>query len=366
MTSREAGLPAQRGRRIAAATIAAAAALVVLVGCGPPPPVVSGCDAEGPLTPLCGFSNPEDLAALPGSDWLVVSQFPQLGNEGGSLIAYRPSSGERRPLYPEGGSDAPRPGAGDPDCTTPPDRERFAPHGIDLTPDAASLLVVNHGGREVVERFAVLLDDEGAPSLAWEGCAVLPDADMGNDVAAREDGSFVVTRMTPRNQGLALFQLLLGLDSGFLLSWSPEQGFVEVPGTTSKAPNGVAVAPDGRLFLAEWVGERVLGVAPDGERLGAAELDFHPDNLTWAPDGMLLAAGQRAPMQEIPACRQVKGGSCGLASVVVAIDPDTFEVTVLLDHDPARIIGAASVALATQGKIYIGTFSGDRIVVFEP
>jgi hypothetical protein len=187
--------------RSAAALLLAAAVLA----CARLEPL-RGCEGEGAIEVLCGFQNPEDLAAAPGGEWIVVSQFPRLvdgqPSSSGSLVVLRPSDGERRVLFPVAGVElhGSVPGVGSAECGGPPDAERFSPHGIDVAAGedgVARLLVVNHGGREAIELFRLEVSEAG-PSAVWEGCVPLPDDAQANDVAALPGGGFVATNMLPR------------------------------------------------------------------------------------------------------------------------------------------------------------------------
>ncbi len=338
------------GLRSAALALAALLAL----GCGGGAQPITDCTPSGALTPLCEFQNPEDLAV--SGDWLIVSQFPA-GEKPGSLLAFRPSDGARRMLYPPPGAPA---SGGTCAEGAPPPAADFAPHGIDL--DGARLLVVNHGSREAIEEFGLGADADG-PTLSWQRCIALPGDANANDVAALPGGGFVATKMTPRPQLLGLLKLLSGMKTGALLAWEPgAASWSVVPNTAGRGPNGVEVAPDGTLFIAEWAANRIVRIARDGSGRAEAPLDFSPDNLSWAADGRLLVAGQRAKLTEVPSCLSVKAGSCPLASVVVAVDPLTLAVTKLVDEDPSMRIGAGSVAVELGDALWIGTFAGDRIV----
>ena len=109
---------------------------------------ILGCDSQGNAHPICGFSNPEDLAPLPGDQALLVSEYG--GNEGqhpGGLVLFAIESEERRVLFRGGDTrDAPMAGWGDPSCPGAPS-PAFSPHGIDLVrrdDGKLQLLVVQH------------------------------------------------------------------------------------------------------------------------------------------------------------------------------------------------------------------------------
>jgi sugar lactone lactonase YvrE len=329
-------------------------AALLLAACGGGPPAITECVARNSLAPLCQFQNPEDLAVV--GDWLLVSQLPA-GEKPGSLVAFRPSDGVTRALYPVDGDTTMRGACAD---GLAPPVEDFAPHGIDLA--GTTLLVVNHGSREAIEEFALGADD-GGPTLAWQRCTPLPDDVSANDVAALNGGGFVATKMLERPQLLGMLKLALGANSGALLRLTPGATEWEaVPNTLGRGPNGVEEAPDGALYIAEWGAQRVVRVAPDGSARTEIPLDFSPDNLSWASDGRLLVTGQRASLFTVARCASLDHGACPLASVVAAIDPRTLVATKLVDDDPATTLGAASVAVEQGDALWIGTFAGDRLV----
>lgn len=349
---------------------ALACLLLLAIGCGGGVEAITTCEAAEGLEPICGFQNPEDLVALPGGDWLVVSQFPEHMaslDEGGSLLAFRPRDGRRVPLFPveTGEAPAPTPGVGADACPGAPHGELFAPHGIDLAHapgGALRLLVVNHGSREAIEIFSVSVAAQ--PRLDWLGCVPLPDDALANDVVALPGGALAATKFFPRDFGLlTLVRVAFGLDTGHVLVWEPRVGWEIVPGSEESAPNGIEASPDGEtLFVASWGNERLIRIGRDGSDATAVSLAFHPDNLTWTSDGRLLAAGHTGSILAVRECEAISEGSCGTPFAVAVVDPETLEVATVFAHDRPTHAGAASVALEHQGSIWIGTFSGDRLL----
>lgn len=382
MRMREAPRSAARAgsRGVGRALCRAGAALLLLAGCGGPAPITD-CVARGELVPICRFSNPEDVEAI--GSWLLISQFAGMGDGpgGGGLIAFRPIDGERQRLWPvKGAKPAAGGGMGAADCPGPPEAAAFSPHGLGLSADAATLLVVNHGGREAVEFFSVAPgadasyrdptsanpDEDPPPRLAWQGCVPLPERVVGNDVAALPGGGFVVSHFG-RPGFAGTWQVARGENSGLLLLWDAAEGLRAVQGSGASGPNGVVVSADGsQFYYSEWALRRVVRVSRNGaKRLSTKPLGFRPDNLTWREDGKLLVAGHRLDgLGDMRACMGLPPGddNCGLPSVVALLDPESLEHSVLLDHDPARVSGAASVALQHGEFIWIGTFAGDRLV----
>jgi len=323
-------------------------------GCASHTPLLE-CDAFGNVTPFCGFQNPEDLVDL-GPDWILVSQMTLAGTPG-NLLAFRPADGTRRVLWPTGGMETP---AEDTGTCSPPPVDAFAPHGIDLSRDRRTLLVVNHGGREAVERFAVA-QRNGAPTLTWTDCIPFDNGAMLNDVASLPDGGFLATQMVSQS-AFAPLGLVLGLDTGRVWHWSAETGIRAIPGSEGNGPNGIAVSPDGEtIFFAEWGQSQLIRLRRDGSDRREIPLGFHPDNLSWTADGRVLAGGQITGPIEATGCFELMEGGCSLASAVALVDPGMLGVRRILTHDPATAVGGVSSALARGDVIWLGAFGGDRI-----
>lgn len=346
---------------------AAVGLLVGLAGCGAAP-AITNCDAGGGLTPICDFTNPEDLALLPGGDWLAVSEM-SFADGPGALSAWRISDRTKVPLWADA-LVAPAPGWGAADCPGAPDPALFKPHGIDLLErrDGTGLLVVNHGGREAVEFFELAVAG-GRPTLIWRGCAVAPPETSTNDVAALPGGDgFVVSKMssTPLSGGLSpglMLKILLGRPTGFVYEWTPAGGWRPIPGSEGVLPNGVEVSADGTRVFAGMTYERSVVALDraDGANRREADVAMGSDNLSWADDGRLLVAGGTGSSTSAMGCRKIASGACGIPFAVAAVDPDTMAVETLVEGDGSVGIGMASVAVQVGDRVYIGSFIGDRI-----
>ena len=184
------------------------------------------CEPDGDLEFVCGPVNPEDLAAVPDSPWVIVSSMA----DDGHLYATDTRDRTSRQVYPIE-SSAPRHDTALYGACPGPDTSGFRPHGLGLRPGndgVHTLYVVRHGTRESVEVFEIDARGE-APAATWVGCAVAPDGVGLNSVSALPDGGFVATN----------FQR----STGELWEWQPDSGWTEVPGSATAGPNGIERPP---------------------------------------------------------------------------------------------------------------------------
>jgi len=314
------------------------------------------CSQAQPLGSVCGFENPEDVAFASAAKLLVVSQFRILGR-GGALAGLSPGASTPRPLWPApGGTSEPDRESGDPACV-PPDATIFHPHGI-FVAASGDLYVVNHGGRDSIEIFAIRGSGDQA-TLAWRGCMVLPAGTSGNDVAVGGDGTVVVS-----NYASAVDSLLdnvkigVGWMTGDVLLWRRGHGWSHVPGTAASAANGVALSPDGKtLYYAETGGGRFVRIGLDGT--GRAELDVPgaPDNLSWTSRGTLYLASHTSNVAFL-GC--LLGAACRSPWVLLEIDPESMHADDVLTHD-GSVVGAVASAEQVGALVYLGAVFGDRI-----
>ena len=353
-------------RRIRTVTIGVLLAAVAIAEPTSQPPTSSPsapCLAAGPFTPVCGLHAPEDLDTLDDSRLLVV-QMRGMTGKGESNLAALDLSTERVRVFPVRGADT-RPAWGDASCGAPDPRPAF--HGFDRWTGAdgrVRVLVVNHGTRSTIERFRIDPDAEGG-SLAWEGCVTVPPDIELNDVAALPDGGLAATVMGEARhfgnpEGLEF--LLSGKLTGHLVTWSQIRGWEKLAGSGAAFPNGIVASPDGRtLYVAAWTGREVLKYERDTSTIvGRVALDYLPDNLSWTRDGTILTAGIPSTTS-VRECVGSGAETCSDAFEVSEIDPRTMTSRTLA-KGPAGLLGGASVAVRVGDTVYVGAYSGDRIL----
>jgi sugar lactone lactonase YvrE len=317
------------------------------------------CDDADRLATICGFEHPEDLDFAADAGLLIVSEMSILGT-GGALAAFDPrGGGAPRRLWPTGdGRDfAPDRRLGDPDCA-PPDPAAFAPHGLTVY-RGDQLVVVNHGGRESLELFT--LEGRGSAARAtWRGCVELPPGTSGNDVVVAPNGDLLVTNYLPSLLSFwGTVKVLLGMETGDVLSWRRDRGWEHLPGSGASGPNGIVVSPDGQwiLFAETGTGE-IVRLARDSSRRDEIEIGGAPDNLTWTNDGRVLVASHDSMLAFFTSCSSAS--SCPAPWTLFEIDPRSLTARSLLQHDGRRI-GTVTTALQVGSDIWLGALLSDRI-----
>jgi hypothetical protein len=89
-----------------------------------------------------------------------------------------------------------------------------------------------------------------------------------------------------------------------------------------------------------------------GER-SSVKVDFHPDNLRWAPGGKLFVTGQ------FISDAQHLGGPLDWATVL--LDPQTLKTTPVVKEPGLAEFGGATSTVQAGSALWFGTFRGDRV-----
>jgi len=321
-------------------------------------PSAAGCDPVGTLRFVCGLAGPEDLAVVPGGKWVIASGMAQSG--GIRLIDLKDKT--TSVLFPWASPKEQFDRATYSACPGPIDpskRADFRSHGLYLRSAGNQqhrLFAVHHGDRESVEVFT--LDTRGsAPSLTWIGCAVAPDPVGLNSVVGLPDGGLIATNFQPRNADAAgRGRMMAGENNGELWEWHPRGEWKKVPGSEAAGPNGLEISPDGKtLFIGGWGSQTVIRLSrgDNPPKKEMVNVGFRVDNLRWAPDGTLLATGQR------PASQQGQRGSSHSARV----DPKTLKAEELLNRPDDDAFATATVAVQIGQELWVGSVRGDRVAI---
>jgi len=339
-------------------------ALLAIAGCQTAAAVSSAdreCALDQGLEFLCGPRSVEDLVRFPGTDMLIGSSGIDQDGTPGQLLLIDTDARSFTPLDPEMTGTASREFAA---CVGPPDMAKFAPHGLGLGPnlDGQQLLyVVNHGGREAIEIFEI--DAQGAAIGArWAGCVELPAGATGNGVSPLMGGGFVATKFYDTGLGGMLEQMTADEKTGLAYRWSPEHGFSVIPGSEASGDNGIEVSADGQwIFVALWPEKRILRLSAQGEGTPTSiALSFMPDNIRRAPDGAMLITGHAANIEELSACY---AAHCFIDWAVARLDPDTLELTSVIERSGTAAFNGATTAVRVGSKLWLGTYAGDRLAI---
>ena len=327
-----------RGRMWLVSSLAVAGLLAI------PATGAAQCEPDGDVEFVCGPVSPEDLAAVPNSPWVIVSSM----TDDGHLYATDARDHTSRRIFPIETS-APRHDTALYGACPGPETNGFRPHGLGLRPGddgVHTLYVVRHGARESVEVFEIDARGE-VPAAAWVGCAVAPAGVSLNSVAALPDGAFVATN----------FQR----STGELWEWRPGAGWTEVPGSATAGPNGIEAAPDGRwLYIGGWGTQSLIRLSRGQSPVVVDSVDvgFHIDNVHWAPDGTLLAAGHAGSGPDsIFAC--LGQSACdGVTSRVAKIIPNSLAKEEIVRYPSNDHIILGTVGIQVGDEIWVGGVGG--------
>jgi len=309
------------------------------------------------LSFVCGVKNVEDIVRVPGTRWLIGSSM-RLGkatHEPGAAL-YLIDSEAKSATTAAIGSDPAKDG---PFANCPvPDLTRLGTHGLELREGEGgihTLYAINHGGRESMEVFRV--DARGpAPAIAWTGCIMMPANAWANSVASLPGGALVISKFADLDKlRSTMGPVYRGETTGVTYIWTPGAGFSELKGARLSGNNGVVVSKDGkRLWINDQGRYQIVRFMLDGSAPPAyAKVGFRPDNLRWAPDGTILAAGQIVAVDGSLAANNGWG--------VARINPDTMAATPVTTQPGRPQFSNGTVALQVGNTLWLGTFRGDRI-----
>ena len=323
------------------------------------------CSPGETLHYVCGAERPEDLLAIPGTPFLVSSGFAP-----GSGLKLVDTRTHRATSWFIGASEQVAPGtAEERGCPGPVNPALFNAQGLTLrqaAPGRFTLSVVNHGGRESIERFDVLTGG-GVPRLRWRGCRLMPPGQAGNAVATFADGTLLVTVLN--RPGTTIGDFMLGKATGGVWRLRPgDSTFSLIEGTELPGNNGLETDPDERTFYVVAFGWHSIVVFDRGRTGPVRRIvmpDFMPDNVHWTA-GRLVAAGMRL---DEPACgglRRVVDGVadkmlCHRGYVVSAIDPAAGTVTTIAYGEPEAAFNGVSSAVISGSELWLASYQADRL-----
>jgi hypothetical protein len=320
------------------------------------PGAAAGCDPLGDVRFICNQVSPEDLAPVPGGEWLISSgmaangaiRLINLRDQTTTVLFPTATPKERWNKKTYGACPGP---------IDPAEQAAFRAHGLYLRDGGNhphTLFVVHHGNRESIEVFE--LDARAKPpALTWIGCAVAPDPIGLNSVVGLPDGGFITTNFTARNMDAAgRGRMMAGENNGELWEWHSDSHWKKVPGSEAAGPNGLEISKDGKtLYIGGWGSQSVIrlsrGQTPATR--DSVNVGFRVDNIRWAPDGTLLAAGQG-------------GAAPSATSNVAKVDPRTLKFEELVRYPNNPSFASATVAIQMGAELWVGSVRGDRIAIF--
>lgn len=338
---------------------------------------IEGCNSDEILRVYCDFQNPEDLSKLPDERHILVSEFGAIiplspENIPGNFSLLDTFNGTKKTLdITMGPNDW-----GDKNCER--DTKIFSPHGIDVNQrqdGRYQLAVVNHMPKESIEMFELLQNEENW-SLIWRGCVFAPEHGYFNDVALKSDGSFYVSQMYDKDS--SLFRLALfdntKENTGYIYYWEKNNDFIKVVNTDGAFPNGVELSQDeNSLFINYAFGNKTSKYSFMTDEL---EYSFNingiPDNITVDDEYLWIGAQDHSGLDSLIYCgvfakktfENPNINQCPLPFVGYQLMQSDLSLVNTYSYSDT-VMGAATVALSMNGKLYFGTYHGDRIASID-
>lgn len=306
------------------------------------------CTADGDVQFVCGPENPEDLAHVPQSPWVLVSTW----QNDGYLSAAHFGTRETFEIYPGEAPQARQDMDLYGECPGPL-TEGFYAHGISLRPGddhVHTLFVVRHNAREAIEVFEV--DGRGSrPTITWIGCVLPPEGEglSFNSVVGLPDGGLAVTSPATND----------------VWEWQPGTGWAQVPGSVGGFPNGIEVSPDGQwYYIGAWLGQELIRLSRGQAVIekSALPVGFRIDNVHIATDGSLLAAGHAATIQQVVDCLGLSVCE-GYSSKVTKVAPDLSTAQEIFSYETNDLLPLGTAAIQVRNEFWIGGLRGERIAV---
>jgi len=322
--------------------------------------------AVTPVRYINNIRNAEDMAWLPGTEWVVSSGLQTPGSkESGHLYLINTNSGQAEPVYPAEGANDPN-GALSESCKPP---ATFSAHGIGLRlglNGQHELYVVNDNLVTIsaIELFSIDASG-GKPKITWRSCVPMPQHTFANDVVAIPGGGFAVTSIIDPADTDYVRKLEHGENTGYVLEWHAGTGFSKVPGSDTSGTNGVEIDRDGRhYFIDAWGSHEVVRITRGRtpvERV-AVKVGMRVDNSAWRWDGRLMVAGQVDTVKHVFDNYLGSDDFSPSPYQVIELDPKTMKVKLLFAESDKKVFSGATTPTQINDEIWVGSVRNNRII----
>ena len=338
---------------------------------------IEGCESNETFTVYCNYQNPEDLAVLPDGRHILVSEFGAIvplspTNVQGKLSLLDTTDGRKKNLEIEMSDNV----WGDPECQR--DSMMLSPHGIDINErldGSYQLAIVNHMPTETIELFE-LREINDAWSLTWRGCVDAPVHGYFNDVALSSNGSFYVSQMYDKDISLFMLAVLDNTkeDTGYVYHWRRQNGFERLVNTDGAFPNGVELSDDeNNLFINYAFGNKTSKYNLMSNSIEASfSMNGIPDNITVDGDYIWVGAQDHSGLDSLIYCgvfakdvfEDPMINQCPLPFAAYQLRQSDLSLVNSYKYSNT-VMGTVTVALSVNGKLFFGTYHGDRIASVE-
>lgn len=330
------------------------------------------CSPDGNVKFICGIEHAEDLAIIPGSEWVVAS-----GMEGLGLRIVNRRDFRYQQVFPVAEPRIRFDKKTYASCPGPTADKAYEAHSINIREGqngVHTLYVVHNTSRggtrgESIEVFEINAQ-ENPPAFTWVGCVLAPPSvkrGQLNAVSPLPGNGFVASNFNWPGESAPKYPE--GWTNGEVLEWNPAAGWTVVPGSEFPGPNSLEASKDGAwLFIDQWPAKRVIRLSRGQTPVKKDVIDvpFLPDNIHWSEDGhTLLVAGQGGEnVAGVQTCMAPGhfGKECAAPNMVARIDPKTLHVSPVVSYRARARMAVVTVGLQVGREIWLSSDFFDRIV----
>jgi len=324
-----------------------------------------GCESNEELNVICGFSNPEDLALTPDNKFFILSEYggqkPIQEVLPGNLALFHIPTRTKKDFVIEFEDNT----WGDQECTRK-NNEVIAPHGLDLIrrdDGKLQLAVVSHLPNERVEMFEIIESQDGWGGI-WRGCVSTNEKYYLNDVSLKKDGSFFASHMFDINLSLNewIFNYFFKFDTGLVINWEPNKGFIELHETAGSYPNGIMLDEEKNSLGVNYnLGDKTkLFDLKTMETLGVFK-NNGPDNIVLR-DGFIWVTWHNFGLRDFDKC--AGNINCTLPWSVSKLNRNNLNVIKTYSFESSNM-GVGTVGVKVGDELWIGSFKSNRLAYIE-
>ncbi len=322
---------------------------------------INNCESSEQIDVICGVSNPEDIVAIPNTEFLLFSEFggmqpfSKFKKESFLKILNTQMDHVIIPKLKFGKKTL-----GEENCNRD-ENDEFNLHGIDVLQKGKVIQVgaINHYPKETIEMFELeRLNNNWF--ITWKGCISINNNVFLNDLSFKEDGTFYTTVMFDDDDITWIKWLISSIfkkDTGYIKYWDGKN-FQILENSNGVQPNGIAFDKDNKLIYVAYNQGNLINIFdPIAKRVINSIYINSPDNIT-IDNNSIFVTELNHNLGDSPNC--INMTVCSLPFSVIELSKEDLKQINKYEYSNT-IFGLPTVAVPHNNSIYIGSFHSERI-----